>query len=120
MGALSAFVPQSAADESSRAAQFQVTVDFLLQQVAYITERHASQVRAQMRKATALKGSNAPSPIPGGDHSTSAAAGGESMRRTASGGGRGSAMSVRKDSTPLRPDASIPGTPGGTSGGRTS
>lgn len=47
------------------AARFDVTVDFLLKQVAYLTERHASQVRAQVRKATAAaKGSAAPSPVP--------------------------------------------------------
>ncbi|KAI1420824.1 hypothetical protein F5Y12DRAFT_787946 [Xylaria sp. FL1777] len=47
------------------AAKFQVTVDFLLQQVAWLTERHASQVRAQMRKAAAAaKVSPAPSPQP--------------------------------------------------------
>ncbi|GAP87133.2 putative multidomain presynaptic cytomatrix related protein [Rosellinia necatrix] len=50
---------------SSSAAKFQVTVDFLLQQVAWLTERHASQVRAQMRKAAAAaKISPAPSPQP--------------------------------------------------------
>ncbi|KAI0395164.1 hypothetical protein F5Y17DRAFT_457213 [Xylariaceae sp. FL0594] len=44
---------------------FQVTVDFLLQQVAWLTERHASQVRAQMRKAAAAaKISPTPSPQP--------------------------------------------------------
>ncbi|KAI1430748.1 hypothetical protein GGR50DRAFT_690237 [Xylaria sp. CBS 124048] len=43
------------------------TVDFLLQQVAWLTERHASQVRAQMRKAAAAaKVSPAPSPQPQG------------------------------------------------------
>ncbi|KAH6885379.1 hypothetical protein B0T10DRAFT_492588 [Thelonectria olida] len=47
------------------ADRFDVPVDFLLQQVAYLTERHASQVRAQVRKATAAaRGSAAPSPIP--------------------------------------------------------
>ncbi|KAI1309658.1 hypothetical protein F5Y03DRAFT_392946 [Xylaria venustula] len=47
------------------AAKFEVTVDFLLQQVAWLTERHASQVRAQMRKAAAAaKVSPAPSPQP--------------------------------------------------------
>ncbi|KAH7126290.1 hypothetical protein B0J13DRAFT_565198 [Dactylonectria estremocensis] len=50
------------------ADRFEVPVDFLLQQVAYLTERHASQVRAQVRKATAAaRGSAAPSPIPGAD-----------------------------------------------------
>ncbi|KAI1810002.1 hypothetical protein GGS20DRAFT_234159 [Poronia punctata] len=52
-------------DWNQIAAQFQVTVDFLLQQVAWLTERHASQVRAQMRKAAAAaKISPAPSPQP--------------------------------------------------------
>ncbi|KAI1114733.1 hypothetical protein F5Y14DRAFT_413568 [Nemania sp. NC0429] len=52
-------------DWNEIAAQFQVTVDFLLQQVAWLTERHASQVRAQMRKAAAAaKVSPAPSPQP--------------------------------------------------------
>ncbi|KAI1124839.1 hypothetical protein F5Y10DRAFT_268675 [Nemania abortiva] len=47
------------------AAKFQVTVDFLLQQVTWLTERHTSQVRAQMRKAAAAaKVSPAPSPQP--------------------------------------------------------
>ncbi|KAI0118348.1 hypothetical protein GGR51DRAFT_554837 [Nemania sp. FL0031] len=47
------------------AAEFQVTVDFLLQQVTWLTERHTSQVRAQMRKAVAVaKVSPAPSPQP--------------------------------------------------------
>ncbi|KOS20790.1 Autophagy-related protein 29 [Escovopsis weberi] len=60
---------------STRADRFEVQVDFLVQQVAYLTERHASQVRAQVRKATAAaKGSAAPSPIPGSD-STGPAAG---------------------------------------------
>lgn len=55
--------PQISAD------RFGVPVDFLLQQVAYLTERHASQVRAQVRKATAaVRGSTAPSPIPSADH----------------------------------------------------
>ncbi|KAK8929341.1 Autophagy-related protein 29 [Metarhizium anisopliae] len=50
------------------AERFDVPVDFLLKQVAYLTERHASQVRAQVRKATAAaKGSAAPSPIPGAE-----------------------------------------------------
>ncbi|KAI1755684.1 hypothetical protein F4782DRAFT_486441 [Xylaria castorea] len=52
-------------DWNEIAAKFEVTVDFLLQQVAWLTERHASQVRAQMRKAAAAaKVSPAPSPQP--------------------------------------------------------
>ncbi|KAI0201709.1 hypothetical protein F4808DRAFT_423537 [Astrocystis sublimbata] len=50
-------------DWNEIAAEFEVTVEFLLQQVAWLTERHASQVRAQMRKAAAAaKVSPAPSP----------------------------------------------------------
>ncbi|KAI0805401.1 hypothetical protein GGR55DRAFT_654968 [Xylaria sp. FL0064] len=52
-------------DWNEIAAKFQVTVDFLLQQGAWLTERHASQMRAQMRKAAAAtKVSPAPSPQP--------------------------------------------------------
>ncbi|KAF4508988.1 hypothetical protein G6O67_005304 [Ophiocordyceps sinensis] len=70
------------------AQRFDVPVDFLLQQVAYLTERHASQVRAQVRKATAAaRGSAAPSPVPGSEHP-----------RTAS------ALSVRRDSPMPRHD----------------
>lgn len=78
----------------SRAERFDVPVDFLLRQVAYLTERHASQVRAQVRKATAAAkgGSSAPSPVPGSE----SAAGLRSMRR---------------DSPTTRPDGSGAGTP---------
>ncbi|KAL3965084.1 hypothetical protein ACCO45_002088 [Purpureocillium lilacinum] len=70
--------------------RFGVPVDFLLQQVAYLTERHASQVRAQVRKATAAaKGSSAPSPVPGSEN-----------QRTAS------ALSMRRDSPMPRNDGS--------------
>lgn len=82
-----------------RADRFDVTVDFLLKQVAYLTERHASQVRAQVRKATAAaKGSAAPSPIPGSE----SAAGGN--LRTAS------ALSIRRDSPMPRNDGSTTAT----------
>lgn len=57
------------------AQRFDVPVNFLLQQVAYLTERHASQVRAQVRKATAAaRGSAAPSPVPGPEHPRAASA----------------------------------------------
>ncbi|SPN99852.1 uncharacterized protein DNG_02704 [Cephalotrichum gorgonifer] len=50
------------------AARFGVTVDFLIRQVAYLTEQHASQVRDELRKAAAAaKGSAAPSPVPGSE-----------------------------------------------------
>ncbi|KAI1076978.1 hypothetical protein F5B20DRAFT_553638 [Whalleya microplaca] len=98
-------------DWNEVANKFEVTVDFLTQQVAWLTERHASQVRAQMRKAAAAtKGSSAPSPQPGADGPLAA----ESMRRTGSGGGQPrvpSALSIRRDSPLPRNDGSLPGTP---------
>ncbi|KAJ4298523.1 hypothetical protein N0V88_003553 [Collariella sp. IMI 366227] len=71
------------------ATQFDVSVDFLLQMANYLTERHTTQLRAQMLKAAAFRGSNAPSPVPGAD---------DPARRTASAAGRApSALSIRKD-----------------------
>ncbi|EGY21126.1 uncharacterized protein VDAG_02650 [Verticillium dahliae VdLs.17] len=93
------FVPTSRcpayADPSPcRAARFDVTVAFLLQQVAYLTDRHAAQLRAQVRKATAAAAVKT-------DPSASGHA------RTAS------ALSIRRDS-PL-PHSGGPGTPVTTS-----
>lgn len=62
------------------ASRFNVPVDFILKQVAYLTERHTSQVRAQLLKATAAArggSSSAPSPVPGPD----SAAASRSLRR---------------------------------------
>ncbi|KHO01379.1 uncharacterized protein MAM_00380 [Metarhizium album ARSEF 1941] len=82
------------------AERFDVPVDFLLKQVAYLTERHASQVRAQVRKATAAaKGSAAPSPIPGAEPT------GSSHPRAPS------ALSGRRDSVMPRYDCTPSGTP---------
>ncbi|KAK7715303.1 hypothetical protein SLS64_004002 [Diaporthe eres] len=96
------------------AARFEVTVDFLLQQVTYLTERHASQVRAQMRKATAAaRSSAAPSPVPGSDSNATL----EAMRRTGSSQGAygharaPSSLSVRKDSPMPKNDGGAPETP---------
>ena len=65
------------------------------------------QVRAQMRKVGQPKGtgSAAPSPVPGSTFETAAAAG-EAMKRTGSGGGIRvvSALSTRRDSPIPRPD----------------
>ncbi|KAI0385204.1 hypothetical protein F5Y04DRAFT_207784 [Hypomontagnella monticulosa] len=99
-------------DWNNIALNFGVTVDFLLQQIAWLTERHASQVRAQMRKAAAAaKGSSAPSPQPGPEGPFAA----EPMRRTGSGDRQQarapSALSIRKDSPLPRNDGSVPGTP---------
>ncbi|WYZ39452.1 hypothetical protein EsH8_III_001366 [Colletotrichum jinshuiense] len=89
-------------DWNELAAHFDVTVDFLLQQVAFLTERHTAQLRAQVRKATAAaKGSAAPSPIPGAEP--------HSHLRTVS------ALSIRRDSPLPRNDASTPATPTATS-----
>ncbi|KAM3507192.1 hypothetical protein MY10362_001926 [Beauveria mimosiformis] len=66
-------VAQKEIDWNDIAAKFDVTVDWLLKQVAYLTEKHASQVRAQVRKAAAAaKGSAAPSPVPAAESSTAA------------------------------------------------
>ncbi|CAJ2503707.1 Uu.00g111010.m01.CDS01 [Anthostomella pinea] len=98
-------------DWNEIASKFQVTIDFLIQQAAWLTERHASQVRAQMRKAAAAaKGSSAPSPQERPDGPFLA----EPMRRTGSGGGQArapSSLSIRKDPPLPRNDASTPGTP---------
>lgn len=67
-----------------RAINFEVSLAFLLQQAAWLYERQLLQVRAKIREVVVSKGSSAPSPVPG---STSEFAGGETMRRTGSGGG---------------------------------
>ncbi|KAK2055052.1 hypothetical protein LY76DRAFT_648647 [Colletotrichum caudatum] len=85
-------------DWNELAAHFDVSVDFLLQQVAYLTEQHTAQLRAQVRKATAAaKGSSGPSPIPGADP--------QGHQRTAS------ALSIRRDSPLPRTETSTPVTP---------
>ncbi|KAM0276039.1 hypothetical protein ACHAQH_007165 [Verticillium albo-atrum] len=81
-------------DWNELASRFDVTVAFLLQQVAYLTDRHTAQLRAQVRKATAAAAVKT-------DPSASAHA------RTAS------ALSIRRDS-PL-PHSGGPGTPIATS-----
>ncbi|OTA54656.1 hypothetical protein K449DRAFT_389117 [Hypoxylon sp. EC38] len=98
-------------DWNEIANRFEVTADFLFQQIAWLTERHTSQIRAQMRKAAAAaKGSSAPSPQPGSEGPFTA----EPMRRTGSGDRptrTPSALSIRKDSPLPRNDGSLPGTP---------
>ncbi|KAH6686892.1 hypothetical protein F5X68DRAFT_261878 [Plectosphaerella plurivora] len=86
-------------DWNELALHFNVTVSFLLQQVAYLTERHHEQLRAQVRKATAAA-KGAPSPVPGAEPSLG-------HGRTAS------ALSIRRDS-PL-PGSAGPPTPINTS-----
>nr|CAD11791.1 putative protein [Neurospora crassa] len=90
-----------------RAVQFDVTVEFLLQMVSYLTERHTAQLRAQMRKAASGRGSAAPSPIPGGEPVGYA----EGLRRAGSVGGRTSALSMRKEALAPKDDVNTPGIP---------
>lgn len=107
-------VTKTEIDWNEIATRFQVTVDFLLQQVAFLTERHATQVRAQMRRAAAAaRGSAAPSPVPGlegpvvaeGLQIQQAAPGAAARPRTLS------SLSIRRDSPLPRNDSSIPGSP---------
>ncbi|KAI0897400.1 hypothetical protein F4806DRAFT_495074 [Annulohypoxylon nitens] len=98
-------------DWNEIASKFNVTSDFLFQQIAWLTERHTSQIRAQIRKATTLtKGSAAPSPQPPPEGPFTA----EPMRRAGSTerpGRAPSQLSIRKDSPLPRNDGSVPGTP---------
>ncbi|KAL7925805.1 Arb2 domain-containing protein [Trichoderma austrokoningii] len=78
------------------ADRFEVPVDFLVQQVAYLNERHQSHFRAQVRKATAaVKGSATQSPVPGSDLA------GPGHLRTPS------ALSIRRDVSGLRNESGI-------------
>ncbi|KAF2229049.1 hypothetical protein EV356DRAFT_496582 [Viridothelium virens] len=88
--------------------KFQVTLPFLLQQAAWLYERHFAQVRAQMKKVGA---SNAPSPVP--SSGSGPIAGGIAMKRLGSGGSRApSALSTRsKESAVQKSDGSAPSTP---------
>ncbi|KAK3393046.1 hypothetical protein B0H63DRAFT_457235 [Podospora didyma] len=88
---------QTEIDWDELAVKFEVTVEYLLQMTSYLSERHASELRAQMqRKSTTTRGSTAPSPVPGAEPAPHATA--EAMRRTGSGGGRTpSALSMRKE-----------------------
>ncbi|KAL2136398.1 hypothetical protein VTI74DRAFT_3832 [Chaetomium olivicolor] len=87
-------------DWTKLATQFDVSVEFLLQMANYLTERHTTQLRAQMLKAAAIRGSAAPSPAPGADGGFQVT---DPLRRTASGASRApSALSIRKEVvTPL-------------------
>ncbi|KAK3331023.1 hypothetical protein B0H66DRAFT_635979 [Apodospora peruviana] len=97
-------VSQTEINWNELAAKFDVTVEFLLQMVSYLTERHTSQLRAQMRKVATAKGSSAPSPIPGAEPPVGFPIA-EAMRGNGSGGGgrAPSALSVRKDDATNRP-----------------
>ncbi|KAL2263628.1 hypothetical protein VTK26DRAFT_5891 [Humicola hyalothermophila] len=85
-------------DWTRLAAEFDVSVDFLLQMANYLTERHTSQLRAQMMKAAAARGSNAPSPVPGAEPPGGYQGAFEAAKRLASGTGRApSALSIRRE-----------------------
>ncbi len=66
-----------------RATRFHVPPSFLLQQAAWLYERHLDHVRNQMKKVS-LSNTNAPLTPTGGSTMT---AGGIAMQRTGSGGG---------------------------------
>jgi len=99
-------------DWKSLAEHFDVTPTFLLQQAAWLYERHLQQVRAQMRRFGNNRQSATPSPAPG---STSASmVGGQAMRRAGSGGSRvPSRLSTRALGSPTMGAGgdSTPGTP---------
>ncbi|QYT04510.1 Autophagy-related protein 29 [Trichoderma simmonsii] len=85
-------------DWSLVADRFEVPVEFLVQQVAYLNERHQSHTLAQVRKAAAAaKGSAAQSPIPGADLA------GPGHLRTSS------ALSIRRDVSMLRNESGSAG-----------
>ena len=75
----------SLANSSRSAGKFQVPPTFLLQQAAWLYERHLDHVRIQMKK---VSGSNIPTASNSGT-STLTAMGGIAMQRTGSAGSRG-------------------------------
>ncbi|OCK83130.1 hypothetical protein K432DRAFT_379772 [Lepidopterella palustris CBS 459.81] len=94
------------------ATKFEVSPTFMLQQAAWLYERHLSHVRAQMKKV----GSSNTTATTSGPGSAHPAAGGVPMKRLGSGGSGASrtpsALSVRPRDSPIpRGDASTPGTP---------
>ncbi|KAH8601530.1 hypothetical protein B0O99DRAFT_194913 [Bisporella sp. PMI_857] len=96
-------------DWNELATKFEVTLPFLLQQAAWLYERQLHQVRDHMRKINTT--TSAPSPIPGSTSETPSGLGGESMKRTGSGGGRvASALSTRRDSPIPRLESATPNT----------
>ncbi|KAK4983933.1 hypothetical protein LTR66_008662 [Elasticomyces elasticus] len=91
--------------------RFDVSLSFLLQQAAWLYERHFAEMKAQMQK---LGVSNAPSLAANPNAVNNPVAGGVLMQRLGSAGSRApSALSARsKDSPALKGDGSLPGTPG--------
>lgn len=95
-------------ETSTRASHFSVPHAFLLQQAAWLYERHLSHVRAQMRKMAPATASSTASPP------QVAVSGSVAMKRRGSAGSRApSAMSLRARDSPLprTAEGSIPGTP---------
>ncbi|KIV99506.1 uncharacterized protein PV09_08811 [Verruconis gallopava] len=87
-------------DWALHAKEFGVTQTFLLQQAAWLYERHLQHVKAQMTK---LRTSNAPTPILGPASQQTAPTGGVPMKRLGSGGASRapSAMSVQSRDSPV-------------------
>lgn len=97
-------------DWEDLATKFHVSPTFMLQQAAWLYERHLSHVRAQMKKVGSSNATNS------GSGSAHAAVGGVSMKRLGSGGAGASktpsALSIRSRDSPIpRGDTSTPGTP---------
>ncbi|KAF2805341.1 uncharacterized protein BDZ99DRAFT_525044 [Mytilinidion resinicola] len=98
-------------DWEDLALKFQVSQAFMLQQAAWLYERHLTHVRAQMKK---VGGSNTTATGSGGSSHT--VVGGIPMKRPESGGSAASrtpsALSIRLRDSPIpRGDTSTPGTP---------
>ncbi|EON67698.1 hypothetical protein W97_06841 [Coniosporium apollinis CBS 100218] len=112
--------------------RFGVSQTFLLQQAAWLYERHLSHVRAQMRRVggagagagagagvgavpAALSPTPTPTPTPGMSSGSGGAGtvGGVAMKRTGSGASRApSVLSQRPTASPVpRGESSVPGTP---------
>ncbi|KKA22929.1 Multidomain presynaptic cytomatrix related protein [Rasamsonia emersonii CBS 393.64] len=102
------------------ADDFNVTLPFLLQQVAWLYDRQLSQVRAQMRKVGTTH-SHSPSPALG-SVSGSGALGGQAMKRAGSGGSRGPSRlsALQKETPPSRVESSPSTRPRGPTSVRTS
>ncbi|KAF2488872.1 hypothetical protein BU16DRAFT_623147 [Lophium mytilinum] len=97
-------------DWEDLALKFQVSQAFMLQQAAWLYERHLTHVRAQMKK---VGGSNTTTGSGGSSHTV---VGGIPMKRLGSGGSAASrtpsALSIRPRDSPIpKGDTSTPGTP---------
>ncbi|KAF2104715.1 hypothetical protein NA57DRAFT_70922 [Rhizodiscina lignyota] len=99
-------------DWEELASNFNVPHAFILQQAAWLYERHLSHVRAQVRKvAPATSSSPAPGATSGSGSGSGTVMGGVPMKRLGSGGSRApSALSTRSRDSP------VPRVEGGASG----